>query len=59
MKTLAIRDTAEEVMVTRRDALKRGLGAAGGKLPNLAEDNVMRELIAVRASRVVVSGSLV
>ncbi|GJE96414.1 DEAD/DEAH box helicase [Phanerochaete sordida] len=46
VKTLAIRDTAEEVMVTRRDALKRGLGAAGGKLPNLAEDNVMRELIA-------------
>lgn len=48
VKTLAIRATAEEAMVARRDALKRGLGAAGGKLPSLAEDNVMREFIAVR-----------
>ncbi|EKM55021.1 uncharacterized protein PHACADRAFT_142857 [Phanerochaete carnosa HHB-10118-sp] len=46
VKTVAIRGTAEEAMVSRRDALKRGLGAAGGKLPNIAEDNVMREFIA-------------
>ena len=36
-------------MVARRDALKRGQGAAGGKLPSLEEDNVMREFIAVRS----------
>lgn len=34
-------------MVERRDALKRGLGASGGKLPNLAEDSIMRDFIAV------------
>ena len=43
VKTLAIRSTAEEFMVSRRDDLKRGLGAAGGKLPNIADDTSMRK----------------
>lgn len=47
VKTLAIRGTAEEVMVGRRDALKRGLGNNGGKLPNFTNDGTMREFIAV------------
>lgn len=34
-------------MVERRNTLKRGLGAAGGKLPKLEEDNVMREFLSV------------
>ena len=49
VKTLAIRGTAEEFMVTRRDALKRGLGNNSGKLPNLTDDRTMRDFIAVCA----------
>ncbi|PSS35606.1 hypothetical protein PHLCEN_2v1429 [Hermanssonia centrifuga] len=46
VKTLAIRSTAEEVMVARRDALKRSLGSGSGKLPNLTDDRTMRDFIA-------------
>lgn len=51
VKTLAIRGTAEEIMVSRRDALKRSLGNNSGKLPNLADDGTMRDFIAVRFSQ--------
>ncbi|KAI0705927.1 SNF2 family N-terminal domain-containing protein [Cytidiella melzeri] len=46
VKTLAIRSTAEEFMVQRREDLKRGRGASNGKLPNLADDISMRDFIA-------------
>lgn len=52
VKVLAIRDTSEEFMVARRDTLKRGLGAAGGQLPKLEEDNVMREFLSVRSTSI-------
>ena len=47
VKTLAIRSTSEEMMVARREALKRGLGVSGGKFPKLADDSTMRDFIAV------------
>lgn len=47
VKTLAIRSTAEEFMVKRRDDLKRGRGSGSGRLINLVDDVSMRNFIAV------------
>lgn len=44
VKTLAIRSTAEEVMVSRRDAFLKD-----DKQPKLTEDARIRDFIAVRA----------
>lgn len=52
VKTLAIRSTSEEVMVSRREDLKRGLGSSGGKFPKLTDDSTMRDFIAVRLSTI-------
>ncbi|KAI0343105.1 hypothetical protein BDW22DRAFT_1356676 [Trametopsis cervina] len=46
VKTLAIRSTAEEFMVKRRDDLKRGRGSGSGRLINLVDDVSMRNFIA-------------
>lgn len=43
VKTLAVRSTAEEMMVARRDALRQG--ASSGRLPNLTDDDIMRAFI--------------
>ncbi|CAL1705728.1 unnamed protein product [Somion occarium] len=46
VKTLAIRLTYEETMVSRREALRSGLGSSGGKLPDMTDDRTMRDFLA-------------
>lgn len=48
VRTLAIRDTAEEAMIHRRQALQRSHNSTEGKIPRLWEDAGFRSYVAVR-----------